>query len=396
MVKITRLWCYRMIMPLVVACFAAASAKAGAAVDCNRTAEPIEKVICGDADLARQDEHIAKALVADERAMPPALRESLQRGQQRWLKLRDLACSAGGIAVSCLQAVLAQREAELTAKPASNNWPAATFLNPPLLKNFPYSGATADLDVERLLDNDLALDRLGMGGNVTLVRVQIGASARSAEPEPAFEHEIKTCRDWLVLHAGGWSLAYGRYPGAVSQDYDAGIWNTCYEIEVLRVAHRPSKTFLSGVKLDDTRLYSLRTLNRFANIRQSEDPIASIADSPLRDLARRGILRITTGREITYGYGPELAALPNDTVMTLKAHAPSSLYVEYAHSRIEASGEVEAAFDKSGLDMILYSYGSIGLGTNRPGGFLFATKRSSTGAILPLQTNITAPGVPYP
>jgi hypothetical protein len=167
-------------------------------LDCAKVTKGSEQAICSDPVLVGQDRQIAAAYVSDEKDAPPTIQESLQRGQENWLRLRDMAWGMGGISIACLHNILDLRLKELTAKPASNTPPEAIFLKPIFREGFPYFGTTVDVDVERLLDLNLPLGDLG-----SLNPLPLSWSGPLAF-KPQSPAAVRTCRDWLVLTSAGW------------------------------------------------------------------------------------------------------------------------------------------------------------------------------------------------
>lgn len=98
-----------------------APAVSAAGFDCARAARPVEKLICGDAELSRQDEALAAAykdLLAAS-ADPAGLRAA----QRDWLKARD-ACRSD----ACLKSAYAERLAALQGGPSRKaGFPAQDF-----------------------------------------------------------------------------------------------------------------------------------------------------------------------------------------------------------------------------------------------------------------------------
>jgi hypothetical protein len=185
-------------------------------------------------------------------------------------------------------------------------------------------------------------------------------------------------------------IPYNLMPGSTAEGYEVSLQTMCGEIEMLRLASRPTTNFFPAVKsLSDPRIYALRTLNRFSETRPDNDPVDEIADSSVADLWRRHVLNILRG------HTDALTALPANTILIPKATESASLCVQFANSNVFASADVEAAFGADGRGMILYSYTSDGDYSGRFGGFLVATKLSANGPILPVAPRPIPPGMPY-
>ncbi len=83
--------------------------------DCAKATRPLDRFICGNADLARADAALAVAYKARMGAMrSDAEKRALKESQRAWLTRRDALCPlANGSAAKCLASAYAERLAQL-------------------------------------------------------------------------------------------------------------------------------------------------------------------------------------------------------------------------------------------------------------------------------------------
>jgi uncharacterized protein YecT (DUF1311 family) len=94
-------------------------------IDCNRTNEPIENLLCADADLAEWDGRMGQIYQRKLRQLSSDDQRSLRQRQREWLSIRDVTCrvsktgswNAADLAPAkpCILQMMKQRVAELNS-----------------------------------------------------------------------------------------------------------------------------------------------------------------------------------------------------------------------------------------------------------------------------------------
>ncbi|MBS0273255.1 MAG: DUF3298 domain-containing protein [Proteobacteria bacterium] len=90
-----------------------------ASFDCAKATAPIEKTICSDANLARQDRYVAEAYRQKAGGTDEAAKKPIRDAQRAWLASRTAQCGAkkGAAAIACLTSLYDARLTALTGAP---------------------------------------------------------------------------------------------------------------------------------------------------------------------------------------------------------------------------------------------------------------------------------------
>jgi uncharacterized protein YecT (DUF1311 family) len=92
-------------------------------VDCNNTNEPIENLLCADADLAKADGRMGRLYQRRMQQLGAADKADLRQQQRNWIRLRDATCNipiSGNLSVAelaptkpCILKITQRRTSEL-------------------------------------------------------------------------------------------------------------------------------------------------------------------------------------------------------------------------------------------------------------------------------------------
>ena len=100
-----------MVLVLLLTSLLASPASLAAGFDCTKAHTPVEKLICADPGLSRQDEQISRLYAVRRQAVTESTaRQSLQDGQVRWLRQSRNICTD----MACLKKAYEARLAELS------------------------------------------------------------------------------------------------------------------------------------------------------------------------------------------------------------------------------------------------------------------------------------------
>jgi uncharacterized protein YecT (DUF1311 family) len=90
-----------------------------ASFDCAKATAPIEKTICSDANLARQDRYVAEAYRQKTGGTDEAVKKPIRDAQRAWLASRAARCGtrASAAVVACLTSLYDARLTALTTRP---------------------------------------------------------------------------------------------------------------------------------------------------------------------------------------------------------------------------------------------------------------------------------------
>ena len=161
--------------------------------ECSKARPGVEAALCSDASLAAVDRDLNALFNEVRDGYDPVRKESLLRGQRKWLKLRTEACFVAGLSgetneiVPCLHSVYADRILQLrTLRDAQRRHDQS-------------AGAPA-WDVESVLDREIGLAAYSPEAMSALrpVGSEGGVSAANQGRIP------KTCREMFTLSAGRW------------------------------------------------------------------------------------------------------------------------------------------------------------------------------------------------
>ena len=114
----------RLSWKIAAAWLAMVAAPTAHAIDCSRATTPVERTICGNAELKAYDSYLGDGYARLRRGFAPDAFAAVQRAQRQWLVERDRAC---GTDVACLIRETQVRTATLVqmARDASGELPAA-------------------------------------------------------------------------------------------------------------------------------------------------------------------------------------------------------------------------------------------------------------------------------
>ena len=147
------------------------SASVAASFDCGKAGNVVEKAICGDGELSRLDDQLARRFQALRESLPQEEAAQLRQGQINWIKERNRQCKAD---TACLIRFYTERLAHLNNSQAVKTEGGFTHLSKFNDEKYhPYYDALMqDKVVQRALKNLMGTDYKKY--RETTARIEIG------------------------------------------------------------------------------------------------------------------------------------------------------------------------------------------------------------------------------